>query len=273
MSTNNSSIGIFDSGIGGLTVVKEVMNQLPNENIIYFGDSARVPYGNKSPETVIAYTEQIVNFLLSKDVKAILIACNTVSAVALEVVRHKIPVPVIGVLKPGARTAAEVTRNRKIGVIATRATINSGLYEEFLHKTNPDTLVFGKACPLFVPLVEEGWFNSPITEQVAKEYLSDLLDCGIDSLILGCTHYPLLRDVIQRTVGDNVTLVNPAYEAARDLKYVLEENNILQPAESGKSPEHIFYVSDGADMFRNFANTILPCDMIETKDVNIKTFE
>ncbi len=267
---NSLPIGVFDSGVGGLTVAKEIMSQLPNEKIIYFGDTARVPYGNKSRETVTAYSRQIVKFLLSKRVKAIVIACNTASAFALETIRHEIPVPIIGVVKPGAKTASIATRNGRIGVIGTEGTVNSGIYSEFLHEISPEIKVFGQACPLFVPLVEEGWADDLITEEIARRYLSGLLDKDIDTVVLGCTHYPLLKRVIGKVVGESVVLVNPAYESARELKRVLGEEELLN--EEKEVPHHIFYVSDGAEKFREFANSILPCEIIETKDVNVKTF-
>lgn len=263
-------IGVFDSGVGGLTVAKEIMNQLPNEKIIYFGDTARVPYGNKSKETVTAYSRQIVRFLLSKKVKAIVVACNTASAFALETIRHEIPVPIIGVVKPGAKTASISTKNGRIGVIGTEGTVNSGIYSEFLHDISPEVVVFGQACPLFVPLVEEGWADDPLTEEVVRRYLSSLLGKGIDTIVLGCTHYPLLRNVIGKVAGPDVMLVNPAFESARELKQVLAEEKLLN--EEHAQPHHSFFVSDGAEKFREFANSILPCEIIETKDVNIKTF-
>ena len=268
--SSNLPIGVFDSGVGGLTVAKEIMNQLPNEKIIYFGDTARVPYGNKSKETVTAYSRQIVQFLLSKGVKAIVVACNTASAFALETIRHEISIPIIGVVKPGAKTAGETTKNGKIGVIGTEGTIKSGIYGEFLKKINPEVEVYGQACPLFVPLVEEGWSDDPVTEEVTRRYLKDLLNSEIDTIVLGCTHYPLLRKVIGRVAGENVSLVNPAYESARELKRVLESENLLNDEQV--SPHHMFFVSDGAEKFREFANSILPCEIIETKDVNVKTF-
>lgn len=264
-------VGVFDSGVGGLTVTKEIMNQLPKEQIIYFGDTARVPYGSKSKETVTMYSRQIIRFLQTKHVKAIVIACNTASAFALETVKQEIEIPVIGVVKPGAKTAAITTKNGNIGVIGTEGTIRSKIYNEFLSSVNGDLRVYGKACPLFVPLVEEGWVNDSITKEVARRYISELLEKDIDTLVLGCTHYPLLRDIIREVVGDSITLVNPAYETAHMLRLVLEENNILSTRTG--IPEHTFFVSDGADKFRSFANTILPCEMVETKDVNIKTFE
>lgn len=264
-------IGVFDSGVGGLTVAKEIMNQLPKEQIVYFGDTARVPYGSKSKETVTMYSRQIVHFLETKEVKAIVIACNTASAFALETLKEEVSIPLIGVVKPGAKTAAMATKNGNIGVIGTEGTIRSKIYNEFLYSVNSKLNVFGKACPLFVPLVEEGWIEDSITSQVAARYITELMDKDIDTLVLGCTHYPLLRDTIREVVGDGVTLVNPAYETARSLYMVLEERNLLSTRST--QPEHTFFVSDGAEKFRCFANTILPCDMIETKDVNIKTFD
>lgn len=268
-------IGVFDSGIGGLTVAKEIMNELPSESIVYFGDTARVPYGNKSPETIIAYSRQIARFLVSQQVKAIVVACNTVSALALETIKNEFDIPFIGVVKPGAKAAAQVTKNKKIGVIGTEGTISSGLYEEFLKKTSPEVEVYGTACPLFVSLAEESWLDDPITLAVAERYLTPLKDKNIDTLVLGCTHYPLLRPTISKVMGDQVTLVNPAYETAKELKYVLEDNHILSDKEETqtKCTSHKFYVSDGAEKFRNFANTILPCHMIAVEDVAVKSFE
>ena len=281
---SNAPIGVFDSGVGGLTVVKEIMNQLPQEAIVYFGDTARVPYGSKSAETVLQYSRQIANFLLSQGVKAIVIACNTASAVALEALRKELTIPVLGVVKPGAKVAARTTKTGRIGVIGTETTVRSGVYSEYLRKTDPQVNVYAKACPLFVPLVEEGWLNSdPITEQVATRYLQELKAKKIDTLVLGCTHYPLLRDTIGRIMGDDVTLVNPAYETAHSLKYVLADYDILnektregetyETADFSRPPQHRFYVSDGAEKFRNFASSILPSPMIEVCDVAVETLD
>lgn len=267
--SNSAPIGVFDSGIGGLTVAREIMRQIPNETIIYFGDTARVPYGSKSKQTIITYSRQIVKFLQTKDVKAIVIACNTASAFALETVSREVSIPVIGVVKPGAKVAASSTRNGKIGIIGTEGTINSGIYNTYLSKTNPDIKVYGKACPLFVPLVEEGWLADPVTVEVAKRYMNELKEYDIDTLVLGCTHYPLIRHMIGSVLGDKVTLVNPAYETARTLKIVLEQNGLESVTPAG---EHKFFVSDGAEKFQRFANTILPCEVVETKDVNIESF-
>lgn len=277
MKNKNAPIGVFDSGVGGLTVVREIMEQLPGEAILYFGDTARVPYGNKSEETVVRYSAQIVKFLLSKGAKTIVIACNTASAVALEKMKKEFEVPIIGVAEPGARAAAKVTRNGKIGVIGTEATIRSGIYSKFLQKTNPHVTVYGKACPLFVPLAEEGWVEEDeITEQVARRYLAELSAREIDTLVLGCTHYPLLRSVIQKVVGDKVLLVNPAVETARELECLLEENGLLN--ECGKTggaplPQHEFFVSDRAERFKQFAASILPSAILRPESVGVEKFE
>jgi glutamate racemase len=266
--SSKEPIGVFDSGVGGLTVVKEIMNQIPGESIIYFGDTARVPYGVKSKETVITYTRQIVRFLMRMGVKMIVVACNTATAFALETVNKEFNIPMVGVVKPGAKVAAKATKNGRIGVIATEGTIRSRIYNEYLSKTNPQVEVFGKACPLFVPLVEEGLIDDPVTKEMARRYIGELLEKGIDTLVLGCTHYPLLRNTIRQVVGDQVKLVNPAYETAKALKEVLltsglENDNTIKT-------DHKFYVSDGADKFKQFANSILPCEVVETKDINIE---
>lgn len=264
-------IGVFDSGVGGLTVAREIMRQLPDERIIYFGDTARVPYGSKSKGTIIRFSRQIVRFLKSKGVKAIVVACNTASALALEDIQAEQDIPMIGVLKPGAKVAAEATKNGKIGVIATESTIASQLYTKVIRSHCPHAQVFGKACPLFVPLVEEGWMKDPVTVEVANRYLEPLKESGIDTLILGCTHYPLLRSTIRQIMGEKVTLVNPAYETARSLKQLLENNGLLNDGKCIPEGEmHEFYVSDAAEKFRNFANSILPYGIDKTQLIHIE---
>lgn len=266
-------IGIFDSGVGGLTVAREIMRNIPNERIVYFGDTARVPYGSKSKETILRYSRQIVRFLETQDVKAIVVACNTASAFALEEIRHELDIPMIGVVKPGAKVACEVTRNNRIGVIGTRGTIASGLYAEFIREIKPDAQVIGKACPLFVPLVEENMLKDPVTAEMAERYLKELKEQDIDTLILGCTHYPLLRSVIREVMGERVTLVNPAYETACGLKELLEQENLMnsQKPDFAGSP-HRFFVSDAAESFRDFANSILPVDIDSTQKINIERY-
>ena len=265
-------VGVFDSGVGGLTVAREIMRQLPNENIVYFGDTARVPYGSKSKDNIIRYSRQIINFLKTKNVKAIVIACNTASALALDVVREEIDIPIIGVVEPGARAALEVTQTKKIGVIGTEGTIRSAMYEKIIQGRDPGAEVIGKACPLFVPLVEEGFAKHKVTQEIIDYYLSSLLDTDIDSLILGCTHYPLLRSRIREYVGDRITLVNPAYETAMDLKKLLKDSNLENTGEEQERAAYSFYVSDAADKFKQFANSILPYDIETTKQINIEEY-
>ena len=267
---NNAPIGVFDSGVGGLTVVREIMRQTPEERIVYFGDTARLPYGSKSREQVLHCVRQIVHFLKEKEVKAIVAACNTASALALDTLEAELDIPVIGVVKPGAKTAVRATRNRRIGVIATHGTIGSELYTRYIHSLDPSIEVFGKACPLFVPLVEEGWTADPITEAVADRYLGELRENGVDTLILGCTHYPLLRRLIGRLMGPSVSLVNPAYETALGLKALLAEAGLS--AEPGTVPEHAFYVSDREEMFRSFADSVLDCSVPSAKLVDIEKY-
>ena len=268
----SAPVGVFDSGVGGLTVAREIMRQLPNENIVYFGDTARVPYGSKSKDNIIRYSRQIINFLKTKNVKAIVIACNTASALALDVVREEIDIPIIGVVEPGARAALEITQTKKIGVIGTEATIRSAMYEKIISGLDTRAKVIGKACPLFVPLVEEGFAKHKVTQEIIDYYLSSLLETDIDSLILGCTHYPLLRSSIREYVGDRIILVNPAYETAMDLKKLLENSNMENTGEGQEHAAYSFYVSDAADKFKQFANSILPYDIETTKQINIEEY-
>ncbi len=265
-------VGVFDSGVGGLTVAREIMRQLPEERLVYFGDTARVPYGSKSQGTILRFVRQIVRFLETKEVKAIVVACNTASAYALETIEKEIRLPIIGVVKPGARTAAAASRNGRIGVIATDATIGSGLYTQFIQGINPRLQVFGKACPLFVPLVEEGLTHDFVTEEIARRYLKELQEKEIDTLILGCTHYPLLRSLIRGIMGDEVQLVNPAYETALDLRRLLEENGLLSEHAPEGLEKYQYYVSDGAEKFRLFANSILPHEIRTTQVVDIEKY-
>lgn len=266
-------IGVFDSGVGGLTVAREIIRQIPQERIVYFGDTARVPYGSKSTETLIRYTRQICRFLKTREVKAIVVACNTASAVALEVVKDELDIPIIGVVRPGAKAAAEATKNKKIGIIGTEATVNSGIYAKLIRELLPEAEVIGKACPLFVPLVEEGWTKDPVTEAVATRYLESLQQSQIDTLVLGCTHYPLLRHLVGKIMGESVTLVNPAYETALELRTLLEREKI---ANDGKNQNfdhpYEFFVSDLADKFKGFAQSILPCDVTSIQKINIEEY-
>lgn len=263
-------IGVFDSGVGGLTVAREIMRQLPSEHMVYFGDTARVPYGNKSKETIIKYSRQIVRFLMTKNVKAIVVACNTATALALQELQQENEIPIIGVIEPGAITAAHTTETKNIGVIATESTIRSGMYTSFLRKLDPQITVVSKACPLFVPLVEEGWIEDRVTDEVIARYLHELKDYEVDALILGCTHYPLLRNAIGRYMGEDVKLVNPAYETAKSLKELLTRQDLLN---TGLERGHYsYYVSDGVDNFITFADRVLPCDVKMTSLVNIESY-
>ena len=270
---DNRPIGVFDSGIGGLTVAREIMRQIPNEKIIYFGDTARMPYGSKSKETVTGFSKQIVRFLETFQVKTIVVACNTASAYALDELEKELDIPIIGVIKPGAKTAAEVTRNGRIGVIATEATIGSQMYNKYIQELNKNVTIYGKACPLFVPLVEEGLWEDPVTDEIARRYLTELIDIDIDTLILGCTHYPLIRSTVGRIMGDQVTLVNPAYETARELKELLQHYDILNEEEPhlGEN-KYQFYVSDGAEKFKRFANSIIKYGILSAKTIKIDEY-
>lgn len=268
----SAPIGVFDSGVGGLTVAREIMRHLPNEDIVYFGDTARVPYGSKSKDNIIRYSRQIINFLRTKGVKAIVIACNTASAQALDVVQAEFDLPIIGVVEPGARAALDVTESKKIGVIGTEGTVRSGMYEKVIQGMQPDVSVTAKACPLFVPLVEEGFKDHHVTEEIIDFYLASMKESDIDALILGCTHYPLLRSKIMEYVGDKIKLVNPAYETAMDLKQLLQENDMENPDVEGDHGSYSFYVSDAADKFKQFANSILPYDIETTKQINIEEY-
>ncbi len=266
-------IGVFDSGVGGLTVAREIMRQIPEERIVYFGDTARVPYGSKSQNTIIRFSRQIVHFLKTKGVKAVVVACNTASAQALETLQPELDIPIIGVVTPGAKVAAETTKNGKIGVIATESTIGSQLYTRVIGEHNPHAQVFGKACPLFVPLVEEGWTKDPVTIEVANRYLEPLIETGIDTLVMGCTHYPLLRSVLREVMGESVTLVNPAYETSRELKELLKREGIANDGQCTlEGAKHQFYVSDAANKFREFANTILPFGVDTTQLIHIEDY-
>lgn len=248
-------IGFFDSGIGGLTVVKSFMQLMPNENIIYFGDTARVPYGSKSNETVIEYSIQAANFLLRKNIKLLVVACNTASAIALKELRKFLTIPVIGMIEPGAKYALSESKNKRIGVIGTRATINNKAYSNELKKQNSKVKVFEKACPLFVPLAEEGWIDHKATELIAKEYLSELKKNEIDSLILGCTHYPILANVIQKAIGKNVKLIDSGTPAAHLVEDYLNGRGLRNQSVHHGMAE--FYVSDVPTKFKEIAERFL----------------
>jgi glutamate racemase len=248
-------IGVFDSGIGGLTVVKALRDLLPNENISYLGDTARVPYGGKSPETVQRYATELAKMLVKQDAKALVVACNTVSSVALPTLTKKFKVPVIGVIEPGARAALAATRNRHIGVIGTRATIRSGAYENALRKADGDVRVISRACPLLVPLIEEGLLNDEVTDQMILRYLDPLLADGIDTLVLGCTHYPLLTGAIARVLKRQIMIVDSAQNCARAVEEMLDRE-ALRAAPLNRGELHVA-LTDSADNFLNVARDAL----------------
>lgn len=255
MSLNNNPIGVFDSGLGGLTVVKELIRQLPLEHIVYYGDTARVPYGTKSRESIIRFSGENTRVLLKRNVKMVVVACNTSSSYALGTLRKHFDLPIVGVIDPGARKAAEVTRNRKVGVIATPATVNSRSYAQAIARYDRAIQVSSQACPLFVPLVEEGWLRKPVTAAVAREYLRSLRGSGIDTLVLGCTHYPLLKGVLKAVMGARVTLVDSAREVASEVKCILRDRNLLRT--SGGRARRTFLISDRPQQFEKTAREFL----------------
>lgn len=248
-------IGIFDSGIGGLTVAGQIQKMLPGEDIVYFGDTARVPYGTKSKETVTKFSVENVEFLMENNVKLVVVACNTASSLSLDFLKRCFRVPIIGVIEPGAKGAVSSTRNNRVGVIGTRATISSLAYEKAIKKINPKISVYTQSCPLFVPLVEEGWLNKGVTGEVASIYLDALKKKGIDTLILGCTHYPLLKEVIQKIMGARTLLIDSAKEVAKEAGIILDSSGLLnRPGRTGK---HRFFVSDEPGRFVRMAEKFL----------------
>ena len=249
------AIGVFDSGLGGLTVVKELMRQLPSEDIVYYGDTARVPYGMKSKEAIIEFSIENTEVLLKHKVKMVVVACNSSSSYALEVLRKKFRVPIIGVIHPGAKKAIALTKNKRVGVIATSATIASNEYIRTVKRYDKGVKMFAKACPLFVPLAEEGWFHKPVTVNIAKEYLASLRKNNIDVLILGCTHYPLLKGALQKAVGKKVALIDSAKEVASNVKELLTASGDMKSSK-GK-PRYKFLISDRPQEFKRIAKNFL----------------
>ncbi|HEY6837482.1 MAG TPA: glutamate racemase [Geobacteraceae bacterium] len=262
------AIGIFDSGVGGLTVLKEIVRALPQEDTIYLGDTARVPYGTKSPETVTRYSRQITSFLVHRDIKLLVVACNTASAVSLEALKAEFSLPIVGVIEPGARRAAAVTRNGKVGVIGTEGTIKSSAYAKAIKRINPEIEVLTRACPLFVPLAEEGWEGSEVARLTAQTYLEGLKGAGVDTLVLGCTHYPLLKGVIAEVMGDGVQLVDSAEETARTVAEILRNEGALRPtAEKGN---HHYFVTDVPAGFIKVGNRFLGGRLGDVYQVDIE---
>lgn len=251
----DSPIGVFDSGVGGLTVVKTLVEELPEENFIYFGDTANVPYGNKSEQQLFKYAHDIINFLIDQGVKAIVVACGTHSSVTLPSIADQYSIPLLGVVKAGSRSAAKSTDNGRIGIAATSATVNSRAYTREIQQINPEYKVFETACPRFVPLVEAGNLDGKETRNAVQDYLGPLMDQGIDTLVLGCTHYPFLKPVIKEFVGQDVNLIDPSYETINDLKVILSRQQLFTA--NNEEPAREFYVSGNDDSFYKVGNLLI----------------
>ena len=263
-------IGVFDSGFGGLTVARALNDRLPDESILYFGDTARVPYGSKSPETVRRFSREAAHFLLSRDIKLLVIACNTATAHAGAALERELDIPVVGVIEPGATAAAAATRSGRIGVLGTAGTIASGAYDLAVRRRLGERgRVYAQPCPLFVPLVEEGWVDHRVTRDVAAEYLAPLKEVDVDVVILGCTHYPLLRDVLQAEMGPDITLVDSGEETARSVEQILRERDM---ARVGGEPVHSFFVSDTPRRFRDFGRRFIGHILDDVAHVDIDGF-
>lgn len=248
-------VGVFDSGLGGLTVVRQLFTYIPDESILYFGDTARLPYGTKSAKTVRKFSLQIVRFLQKEGVKMIVVACNTASSLALDAAREAADVPIVGVIESGARAAIKASKNKSIGIIGTTATISSGAYENILNKLDPEAKITSVACPLFVSLVEEGWSESVVAEMVTRQYLEPVINIGIDTLILGCTHYPILKAVIQKVVDTRVRIIDSSLETAKEVRSILDSKGLYK--EKGEKACHKFYVSDRPQRFEEIAECFL----------------
>lgn len=275
MPGRGAPIGVFDSGLGGLTAVRELRRLLPGEDIVYFGDTGRVPYGTRGADIIIRYAKQDIAFLLEQNVKYIVAACGTVSSTLPSAYTDALPVPYTGVVQSAARAAARATKTGRVGVIGTPATIQSGSYHTALSALLPAARITATACPLFVPLVENGYFDAGnvVTRLVARDYLREIKAAGVDTLILGCTHYPLIRSTVGRIMGEEVSLVNPAYETARALKRLLKEKGLESEQKPGLGTElYRFFVSDAADKFQRFANSILSYGILSAKVIHIEEF-
>jgi glutamate racemase len=262
-------IGVFDSGIGGLTVVREINRLLPNERIIYFGDTARVPYGNKSRETIIHYSLQIAYFLLKKKIKMLVVACNSASSVSLPTLKRHFHIPVIGVIEPGSKAAAGSTKNKNVGVIGTLGTVSSNAYKKALKKFSSGIKVHQQPCSLFVPLAEDGWHNNKIAKSISDEYLKNLSKKEIDTLILGCTHYPLLKNVIQNSVGKHVRLIDSGKETAREVKRILEKKSLLNKHNLSERNHSVFFVSDFPHKFKEVSRRFLQRELKHVHKVKL----
>lgn len=262
---NDKPIGIFDSGVGGLTVAREIIDKLPHENIVYLGDTARVPYGGRSPETVMRYSLENTEFLMSEDIKMLVVACNTSSAVSLNTLSNKFPIPIIGVVEPGARAAVEKTRLKKVAIIGTETTISSRSYERAIQAIDDSISISGTACPLFVPLIEEGWLEGDVVTLTAREYLSAIVNDGADTIVLGCTHYPMIKHVIKDIVQR--PLIDSAVETAKEVQKVLEEMNIC--ANDNAKAARKFYVTDSPDKFARVGERFLGHEITDITKITL----
>jgi glutamate racemase len=264
--SDEKPVGIFDSGVGGLTVMKEIIQHLPDEHILYLGDTARVPYGTRSPETVLRYSFENAGFLISRGIKILIVACNTSSAVSLDLLREKFPVPVIGVVEPGARAAVERTRLKSVAVVGTETTIRTGSYERAIKAIDYSINVSGIACPLFVPLIEEGWLDGDVVSLTAEKYLSAIRRNGADALVLGCTHYPMIKDVIENIV--HIPLIDSAIETARELKRVLEQEDMLRKSSGNVVRE--FFVTDSTEKFAQVGERFLGHKILNISKIELE---
>jgi len=267
---NSKAIGIFDSGVGGLTVTKQIFKKLPKENVIYFGDTARTPYGTRSAEIIRKFSVQNISFLSTQGVKLIVVACNTASAVALDYLTKIFQLPLMGVILPGSKAAAEATKNGRIGVIGTAGTIRSESYTKAIQKINKKIKVYSYPCPLFVSLAEEGFINKKATYLIAEEYLAPLKKKKIDTLVLGCTHYPLLKNVIMKVIGRDIILIDSAEETALEVKKVLQERDLITFSKS--EPSHKFFVSDFPEKFVQIGERFLGERIVRVKKIDINKY-
>jgi len=262
------AIGVIDSGVGGLTVAKEIMRQLPNEKIIYLGDTARCPYGPRSTREVKRFTWELTSFLLKKNIKMLVIACNTATAAALDEIRQELKIPVIGVINPGARAAIKHTKNYRVGIIGTQGTVKSGAYDRALLSLNSRLFVMSQACPKFVPLVESGEYSGPIAEKIVEEALKPLLGNHLDTLILGCTHYPLLEPIIKKFMGQEVSVISSGDETARETSAILQYNGMLD-LDNKAAVEHEFYTTGSKSIFSKIASQWLEVPIENVKKIRL----
>ena len=266
----NRPIGIFDSGIGGLTVVKELKKQLPNEQLIYFGDTARIPYGTKSKELIRQFAVEDAQFLMQFDIKLLIVACNTASSLAIGTLREHFSLPIVGVVKPGARAAAEKSKNKRIGVIGTPSTINSGAYAEEIKKQIKTNDIYSQACPMLVPLVEEGWLDGEITRLTLEKYLKNLINKDVDTLILGCTHYPLLKSSIEKVTQRRMALIDSGLETAKRVKEILLKENLAN--DGAKESDDLYFVSDNPQKFQKIGSMFLGEELENVRRIDFEKF-